>query len=279
MHEIVNTEQLAAWDGDEGEHWSTHEEHYDESVRVYSQRLADLAAIGPGERVLDLGCGCGATTRAAARAAHDGAAVGIDLSSQMLERARRHAVEEGIDNVSFVHGDAQVHEFGAGVFDVVISRFGAMFFADPIAAFTNVGGAMAADGRMVLIAWQALARNEWLTAIRAALAQGRELPTPPAGAPSPFAFAEPEHVRTILTAAGLRDVEVDEVDADFRMGADVDDALEFIGGVGVVRALLHDLDPEQQQVARDDLRGVIESHARSNGVFFGSSAWTIRAIR
>jgi SAM-dependent methyltransferase len=279
VHEVVNTEQLAAWDGDEGEHWSTYEEHYDASVRVYSQVLADVAAIGPGERVLDLGCGCGSTTRAAARAAPAGAAVGIDLSSQMLERARRHSVEEELDNVTFVHGDAQVHDFGAASFDVVISRFGAMFFADPIAAFTNVGGAMGPDGRMVLIAWQALERNEWLTAIRGALAQGRQLPTPPAGAPGPLAFADPEHVRTMLAAAGFRDVEIDAVEADFRLGADVDDALEFIGGVGVVRGLLQDLDPEQQQAARGDLRAVIESHARSDGVCFGSSTWTIRAIR
>ena len=113
MSEVANTEQLAAWDGDEGEHWSTHEERYDATTRVHSELLVDLAAIEPSEQVLDLGCGCGASTRDAARAAGDGAAVGIDLSSQMLDVARRRAVEEGLDNVSFVHGDAQVHTFDA----------------------------------------------------------------------------------------------------------------------------------------------------------------------
>ena len=146
MSEVANAEQLAAWDGDEGEHWSAHEERYDTATRVHSGLLVDLAAVEPGEQVLDLGCGCGATTRDAARAAGDGAAVGIDLSSQMLDIARRRAAEEGLDNVSFVHGDAQVHAFPPATFDVVISRFGAMFFADPVAAFANVGGAMRPAG-------------------------------------------------------------------------------------------------------------------------------------
>ena len=147
MSEVANTEQLAAWNGDEGEHWSTHEERYDATTRVHSELLVDLAAIEPSEQVLDLGCGCGASTRDAARAAGDGAAVGIDLSSQMLDVARRRAVEEGLDNVSFVHGDAQVHVLRPATFDVVVSRFGAMFFADPVAAFVNVGGAMRPGGR------------------------------------------------------------------------------------------------------------------------------------
>src|SRR5215207_380330 len=140
MSEVANAEQLAAWDGDEGEHWSTHEERYDAATSVHSELLIDLAAIEPSEQVLDLGCGCGASTRDSARAAHDGAAVGIDLSSQMLDVARRRAAEEGLDNVSFMHGDAQVHAFPPATYDVVISRFGAMFFGDPSAAFTNVGG-------------------------------------------------------------------------------------------------------------------------------------------
>jgi SAM-dependent methyltransferase len=279
MNQVVNTEQLAAWDGDEGDHWSAHEAHYDESVRVYSQRLADVAAIDDRERVLDLGCGCGATTRAAALAAHDGSALGIDLSSQMLERARRHAIEEGIENVSFVHGDAQVHEFAPSSFDAVISRFGATFFEDPIAAFTNVGGAMRPDGRMVLVAWQALERNEWVTAIRGALAQGRTLPVPPPGAPGPFAFADPDHVRAVLEAAGFQDVQIEASEPRYRLGADADDAYDFLGGLGIVRGLLQGLEPEQRATALAHLRATIQSHTQGDGVFFGSSAWLISALQ
>src|SRR5215218_8264227 len=176
MGEVANAEQLAAWDGDEGRNWAAHEDHYDASMRAHSRALADAASIGAADRVLDLGCGNGSTTRAAARAAPDGAAVGIDLSSAMLDNARRRAAEEGLANVTFVQGDAQVHAFEPDAFDAVISRFGAMFFADPAAAFTNVAGATRAGGRLALVAWQRLEDNEWLTAVRSAVAQGRDLP-------------------------------------------------------------------------------------------------------
>ena len=132
--------------------------------------------------------------------------------------------------MSFVHGDAQVHAFPPATFDVVISRFGAMFFADPVAAFANVGGAMRPGGRVALIAWQELSRNEWLGAIRDALAQGRDLPTPPAGMPGPFGFADPDRVRVILGEAGFHDVRIDEVEAPVRLGADADDAYGFVQG-------------------------------------------------
>ena len=205
--------------------------------------------------------------------------MGIDLSSQMLDVARRRAVEEGLDNVSFVHGDAQVHAFPPATFDVVISRFGAMFFADPIAAFANVGGAMRPGGRVALIAWRDLARNEWLSAIRGALAQGRDLPTPPAGMPGPFGFADPDRVRVILREAGFHDMRIDEVEAPVRLGTDADDAYGFVKDLGMVRGLLQDLTPDERSAARVDLRGVIESHAGADGVDFGSRAWAIRAVR
>jgi len=248
-------------------------------VHVYAQRLHDAAAVAEGEMVLDLGCGCGATTRDAARAASGGAAVGIDLSSQMLERARTRAVEEGLENVTFVHGDAQVHDFAPGAFDVVISRFGAMFFADPVAAFANVADAMQPSARVALVAWQAVDSNEWLTEIRGALALGRELPTPPAGAPGPFAFADPDRVRKLLADAGLRDVEIEALEAPYCAGADADDAFDFIEGVGPVRGLLQDLTPQQQRTALGNLRATMEAHDGADGVVFGSRAWMIRAIR
>jgi SAM-dependent methyltransferase len=279
MSEVANSDQLEAWDGAEGEHWSTHEERYDSATRAHSRQLGELAAIARDEHVLDLGCGCGSTTRDAARAARDGSALGIDLSSQMLERARRRALEEGVDNVSFVHGDAQVHAFGDAPFDVVISRFGAMFFADPVVAFVNVGEALRPGGRLALVAWQELARNEWVSAIRGALAQGRELPTPPPDAPGPFGFARPDHVRSVLTAAGFRDVQVDEVDAEFWLGDDAEDAYGFVGDLGLVGGLLHDLPLPAQDAARAELRATLAAHAGPDGVVFGSRAWAISAVR
>src|SRR5689334_4324308 len=121
MSEVANAEMLAAWDGDEGEHWAAHEEHYDATMRAHARLLADAADVGTADQVLDVGCGNGSTTRDAARAAREGGALGIDLSSAMLENARRKAAAEGLANVRFVQGDAQVHEFEPDAFDVVIS--------------------------------------------------------------------------------------------------------------------------------------------------------------
>ena len=279
MRDVANVDQLAAWDGDEGGQWAAHEEHYDATVRAHSRLLADAAAIGLGDHVLDLGCGNGSTTRDAARAAREGSALGIDLSSAMLENARRRAAEEGLANVTFVQGDAQVHEFEPDAFDVVISRFGAMFFADPVAALANVAGATRAGGRLAFVAWQHLDDNEWLTAVRGAMAQGRDLPTPPPHAPSPFAFADAERVRSVFADAGFHAVTLEPAEVPVCFGTDTEDAFGFVKDVGVVRGLLEDLTTDQQRAALDDLHAVLDAHAGPDGVLFGSRMWVITALR
>ena len=165
---VANAEMAAAWDGDEGEGWARHWQRHDRLVSAYHEVLLAAAAVARSERVLDVGCGNGQTTRDAARSAADGRALGVDLSSPMLERARKLAGLEAVANVDFEQADAQVHPFAAASYDVVVSRFGVMFFADPVAAFANIGAALPPGGRMVVLAWRELADNEWLTAIRSA---------------------------------------------------------------------------------------------------------------
>src|SRR5438132_11595022 len=161
MTEVANAQMAAAWDGDEGTGWARDWEHHDRAIRGYHLRLLEAAAVAPGERVLDVGCGNGESTRAAARASGDGAALGVDLSSQMLARARELARAVGLTNVTFEQADAQVHRFEPNVYDVVLSRFGAMFFADRTAAFANIARAMQPGGRLVMVAWRTLGDNEW----------------------------------------------------------------------------------------------------------------------
>ncbi|HVM39919.1 MAG TPA: class I SAM-dependent methyltransferase, partial [Acidimicrobiia bacterium] len=183
-----NEGALAAWDGPDGAYWARYADHFDRSVTPHTEALMGAAAIATGERVLDVGCGSGQTTRRAAQAATGGSAVGIDLSREMLAVARSRAIAEGLTNVEFVQGDAQVHPFEPGAFDVVISRTGAMFFADPVAAFGNIGRGMADGGRLALLVWQGAERNEWIASFLGAVAAGRDLPTPPPGAPGPFSL-------------------------------------------------------------------------------------------
>jgi SAM-dependent methyltransferase len=277
--EIVNVDQATAWDGEEGASWVEREERQNEALRSHTARLLRTASVGTAARVLDVGCGCGETTRACARQAVDGHALGVDLSTAMLERAGQRAAEEGLSNVSFERGDAQVYGFEPGHFDLVVSRFGVMFFADPVAAFTNIGRGVAAGGRLALLVWRELQGNEWLTAIRDALAVGRDLPAPPTGAPGPFGLADPRHVRSVLGDAGFDRVELEAVEEPFWFGPDANDAFEFARGIGLVRGLLADLDADDITRALEALRTMLDAHDSDDGVVFDSRAWIITAFR
>jgi SAM-dependent methyltransferase len=275
--EIANTEMAAAWDGDEGAHWAEHADRYEATNRTYGELLLDSAALDAGSHVLDVGCGTGATTRAAGRRAPDGAALGVDLSARMLERARKTAADEGISNVSFEQADAQVHPFARSAFDAVISSFGAMFFSDPVAAFANLRPALRPDGRVALTAWRELARNEWVCAIREALAAGRTLPQPPPDVPSPFAFAREAHVESVLAQAGYTDIALEPLEEPIRLGDDADHAYAFVSTFGITRGLTHDLDADAKADALAALRHTLDDHETADGVVFASSAWLITA--
>jgi len=270
---IANVQMAEAWNGPEGDDWARDWERYDRGVRDYHLRLLEAAAVRPGDRVLDLGCGNGQVARDLA--ARGASAVGIDLSRPMLAKARELAAGAA----EFVEGDAQVHPFAEGSFDVVTSRFGCMFFADRVAAFTNIARATRPGGRLALLVWQGLDRNEWLQQVRGSLALGRDLPAPPVGAPGPFGMADPDVTGEELRAAGWGDVSATAVEEAFWAGADVDDAMGFIGASGVVRGLLESLSPEEQETGRQQLRESFERHAGPGGVLYGSACWLYSGTR
>ena len=154
-----------------------------------------------------------------------------------------------------------------------------MFFGDPVAAFTNIGAGIRPGGRLALLAWRELARNEWLTELRAALAVGRELPFPPPDAPTPFALADPDRVRRILSAAGYHDIRLDPLDEPIEFGSDADDAFAFMRTLGIVEGLTHGLDDASRTRALAKLRKTVAAHDSPMGVLFGTSAWLITARR
>jgi SAM-dependent methyltransferase len=274
-----NAEQARAWDGPEGEHWTVHEDRYDAALQAYRSRFREAAAIRSHDVVLDVGCGTGQTTRDAARVAIAGSATGIDLSARMIERATERAAAEGLTNATFRQGDAQIYPFAEAGFDAVISRTGAMFFGDRTAAFTNLARALRPGGRLTLLAWQSMARNEWLTVVRDCLAAGRDLPAPPPEAPSPFGLSEPALVESWLTAAGFGDIRFAAVDAPFHAGADADDAAAFLAGTGAAQGLLGGLDEAARRAALGELRAAMAAHETPEGVRLGSRAWLITAVR
>jgi SAM-dependent methyltransferase len=277
MATIANTDMAAAWDGDEGAGWAANADHYERAGQRIWAQFRERVPVGQSDRVLDIGCGTGKSTRAMAQAARNGSALGIDLSSKMLALARTRAEQEGISNIRFEHGDAQVHAFPARAFDLAISSFGCMFFADPVAAYGNIATALRSGGRLALLAWRDLPSNEWITALLESLSLGRELFTPPPGAPGPFAFADQDHVRRILVDAGYRDVQLDPIDAPQELGLDTADALAFVQTTGITKGMLEGLDEPSRQRAVDNAREVLAAHETPEGVLLGAAAWLITA--
>jgi len=272
-----NVEAARAWDGPAGDFWTDHADQFEASAARYRRPFFAAAAIEPGARVLDVGCGNGATTRQAARLAAPGDVVGVDLSARMLDLARRRAVEEGLTNVAFVQADAQVADLGTERYDRVISHAGAMFFGDPVAAFANLAKALTTEGRLVLLVWQPLAENEWLSSFLRAVAAGRELPLPPPDAPGPFSLGDPDRVRAVLTGAGFGEPELVGVREQTLFGPDVATAESLV--LGVVGWMLADLDDAGRAGARAALRADLEAHRGPDGVAYASAAWLVTARR
>lgn len=271
-----NAAQVADWDGPVGEHWAKHADVF-ETELGYGRLLLAAANIDAADRVLDIGCGTGRSTRDAARSAVSGSAHGVDLSARMLEEARRRAAEEGLSNVTFEQADAQLHPFPAARFDLVISRFGTMFFADPVAAFANIGHALRPGARLAMVVWQDRDHQEWSKTIRESLLPGRTVP-PPAG-PGPSSFADPETVRSILGDAGYHHVELTGAREPISYGAGVDTATEVVLGMRSTKDLLAQLEPAEVEPALDRLRTALAAHRTSEGVRFDSRAWIVTAVR
>lgn len=252
---------------------------YDAELRRHNEALRAACGIRSRDHVLDIGCGSGQTTRQAARAAEAGSALGVDVSAAAIERARDLARAEGLRNITFERADAQVHRFPAERFDVAISRFGTMFFADPGAAFANVGRALRPDGRLVMMVWQASERNEWDVTIRQSLQAAEGPVAVPSGGPDPFSLADPPAVTDLLRAAGFADVTFTDVREPVYYGPDVPAALDWVRGFKSTSEALKTLDPTAAARALERLRDALAAHTTDNGICFDSSSWIVTANR
>jgi SAM-dependent methyltransferase len=265
---IVNTAQSEAWNGYEGEHWATNDDRYDAVNSGFNGFLLDV--IASRDRVLDIGCGNGQLTRLAAGKA--ASATGVDLSGPMLSTARARAKD--VPNVAFEQGDVQVYPFEAGRFDIAVSRFGVMFFADPVAAFTNVRRALGPDGRLAFLCMTALEGTD-LGGVFDAMNPYLSRPTGADGS-GPTSFADPQHTREVLAGAGFRDISSTRVEADQVWGRDVADATEFISGWGPVRYHMGLAGPAAAAQAKQALGEALRPFA-ADAVRLRGTAWLVKA--
>jgi SAM-dependent methyltransferase len=224
--------------------------------------------------VLDVGCGCGGTSLLLAASGAE--VIGADISAPMLARARERAA--GNAALSFVEADAATHPFRADR-DLVFSRFGVMFFADPTTAFANLRSALAPGGRLTFLCWQPPGRNPWISVAIAALAP---FVTPPADppdprAPGPFAFADPDYVRSILDGAGFKAVSVEDCGATLRLGQGVDEAIDFLSDIGPLSRALTDMDEAARSQAIAAVREALGAHTSAAGLCLDAACWLVRA--
>jgi SAM-dependent methyltransferase len=250
---------------------------YDAELRAHHEHLRAAYGIRPGDEVVDIGCGTGLTTREAARAAAPGRVVGVDVSERMLERAAQLTAAEGLDNVRYELGDAQVHRFDPAGFDVAISRFGTMFFSDPAAALANVAAALRPGARLVLLVWQPYEHNEWARAIDAALGEAAQPPPPDL---DPFSLGDAQATTHILEGAGFDGVRFQDVNEPVFYGDDVDAALAVVRGFQTTSAALATLDDREAARTVERLREMLAAHhGDERGVVFDARSWLITARR
>jgi SAM-dependent methyltransferase len=272
-----NAEQAQRWNGEGGQRWITYRERHQASHRRLLPHLFGGAAISPGDRVLDVGCGCGETTIAAAQAASAGSALGLDLSAPMLEVARQLAAGAGVANARFEQGDAQVYPLSERSYDVVISKFGVLFFDDPSAAFANLANAVRPGGRLAFLSWQDDEHNEVFGIPLNGFAAVGRLPDQPGQG---LLFEDPRQIAEVLSGAGWQDVRAEAVNEPALMGTDVDDVMTYMRGMRMVRELAAQV--ADDAVTERALAAMAELYAarqRSDGVWVSAGTWLVTARR
>jgi SAM-dependent methyltransferase len=277
----ANAEQIHYWNEVAAPKWLALQQKIDAQLRPLGLEAMDRARVGAGERVVDVGCGAGDTTiELARRVGGSGGVLGVDVCSPLLERTAERVRAAGLDNVRLENADAQTYALPAGQYDLVFSRFGVMFFADPAAAFANLRKGLRPGGRLAFVCWQALARNAWVAVPLAAASRIVALPPPVAAeAPGPFAFADIQRVHRILEGAGFVDLGVDELVQPLTIGGggDVADAVELLLQIGPLAGVLREVDPQVRSHVAVVVRAALVPYQSNAGLEMQAAAWVVTA--
>ncbi len=277
----INAEQIEYWNERGGPQWVKLQERLDAQIGPLGLVALAQAAARPGESVLDVGCGCGHTALALAeQVGPRGSVTGIDVSRPMLGRARERQQEQQLQHLTFLHADAQTHQFEPASVDLIFSRFGVMFFEDASQAFGNLRTALRPGGRLCFLCWQELQKNDWVRVPLQAAAQHVPLPPrPEPGTPGPFSLADSNRVRGILDSAGFRNVRCQPHETNISVGGatGVDGAVAFLLAIGPVASLLRESDAETRRSVAEAIHTALLPYVDGNSVYLSSATWIVQA--
>ena len=278
MTAMVKSEnaQHALWNGEAGEAWVEAQALLDRMFQPFEEMLVEAAMVQPAARILDVGCGTGAVTRAAARRlGPEGRCTGVDISQPMIAAARARAARDGVA-ADFIRADAQTHPFAPESFDVILSRFGVMFFEDPVRAFANLRRGAARGGLLTFAAWRSADENPFMTtAERAAAPLLPDMPARQKDAPGQFAFGDPARIAAILEDSGWRDVAITPVDAACAMPRAALDG--YITRLGPLGRVLHGADEVTRARVIETVRTAFAPFVEGQDVRFTAACWMVAA--
>jgi ubiquinone/menaquinone biosynthesis C-methylase UbiE len=277
-HEL-NADQIAYWNGPAGQHWVDRQKTQDIVLTPISEILIERANAKAGERIIDVGCGCGATSLALAqKVGPTGYVLGVDISAAMLNRARQVAPADL--PVHFALADATVYPFQHASFDLVVSRFGVMFFAEPALSFANLHRALRRSGRVAFACWREPRENPFfMVPLQAAYKHAPKLPQLGPDDPGPFSFASEQRVRRTLSEAGFQDVTMEpcNLSLDIAVGRGLEAAVQSTLEIGPTARALAEQSPAVIAAATNSIREALESFVRDQTVLLPAAIWIVTA--
>jgi len=283
MNTLANADMNEFWNGAGGEKWLRFQDTMDINLKPFGHKAITAANILPGETVLDIGCGCGDTTFELARlVGSSGQVLGLDISQPLLARAEALSESTAEKNIMFKCGDAQEFAFAESTFDLLFSRFGVMFFDNPVTAFSNLQKSLKPGGRLTFICWQPLMKNEWVKTSLKVVARHISLPAPSGPEePGPMSFGDPKRVARILKASGFSDICINACDTAFTVGRDLDEAVAFLTQMGPAAAAISQSEVDEKEkvkIARD-MQQTLQQFATKAGITLSAATWIVSAKR
>ena len=278
--EDKNVKQKEFWSGAGGDVWVNKQKEMDIMLNPLGQRAIDKLDLSDNKRILDIGCGCGATTLEIAKMIPEGKIIGVDISEPMLNQARKDALEMSLSNAEFVVQDVQTDEISKDLFDIAFSRFGVMFFEDSYEAFKNINKALKIGGQLSFVCWQEPLLNPWQSLSIQVIKQFIDLPAPPPKSPGPFAFEDKSYIEDILDRSNFKEINIDDNQEEIIMfsGKSLKEASEdYLTINPVVTEMLKNSPKELKEEILEALIIKFSDFHEDHGLVFPSATWIVTA--